>query len=308
MAEQRENTDILIVGSVAFDSVETQAGSVDKALGGSATYASIAASYFSSPRVVGVVGEDFGEEQFAPFRSRGIDTRGIKTVEGGKTFLWKGRYHEDMQGRDTLETCLNVFEDFDPALSEDFKKSSHLFLGNIDPKLQMKVLDQIESARFVGMDTMNFWITEALDDLKAVLKRVDMLFINDEESHQLTGERQVLTAAQRILQLGPKYVIIKRGEYGALLFGPELCLFTPAMLLPRVVDPTGAGDAFAGGFMGFVAGGGEVTRSTLAQAMVSGTVMASFTVEGFSVNGLLGLSSSAIRSRREFLESMTCRS
>lgn len=304
MTGRKSSPDLLIVGSVAFDSIQTMTGSVDKALGGSATYASLAASYFAAPRVVGIVGDDFGEEHFSRMRSRGVDTSGIKKVAGGETFHWKGKYHENMQDRDTLETCLNVFEGFDPVLSPDFTKSSNLFLGNIDPKLQLKVLDQIENPRFVGMDTMNFWISTVLDDLLAVFKRVDALFINDEESFQLTGERLVANAAVKILELGPKYVIIKRGEHGAYLFGPDTCLFCPAMLLPEVVDPTGAGDSFAGGFMGYLAGVDTVDRSTLLEAMRMGTVMASFVCEKFSVDGLDDVGDKGIAARRDFLKSL----
>ncbi|UCG50405.1 MAG: sugar kinase [Candidatus Latescibacterota bacterium] len=298
------NSGILIVGSIAFDSVETPVGSVEKALGGSATFASIAASYFASPRVVAVVGEDFGDEHIARLTSRGIDTKGIERIAGGKTFHWKGKYHENMQDRDTLETCLNVFEGFDPVLPDGYKESDYVFLGNIDPKLQAKVLDEVGHARFVGMDTMNFWITKTPGDLRSVLRKVDVLFINDEESFQLSGERQVLGAAEEILKLGPKYVVIKRGEYGALLFGHDLRLFVPAVLLPSIVDPTGAGDAFAGGFMGFMAGATKITRSTLAQSMVAGTVMASFAVEAFSIDGLLELDTLMINNRRDELRSM----
>ncbi|MEE9270236.1 MAG: PfkB family carbohydrate kinase [Candidatus Krumholzibacteria bacterium] len=300
----QENPPLLIVGSVAFDSVETPHGSVDRALGGSATYASLAASYFSSPRVVAVVGEDFGDEHMESLRKRGIDTRGIEKVPG-KTFHWRGRYHDNMQDRDTLETQLNVFESFDPKVPAEFRSSSFVFLGNIAPAIQLEVLGQVEGAKFVGMDTMNFWIESALADLKAVLKRVDMLFINDDEAYQLSGEAQVLCAAEKVLDMGPKYVVIKRGEFGSLLFGRDLCLFVPAVLLPKVVDPTGAGDAFAGGFLGWLAGAGEVTRGNLASAMIHGTVMASFTVEKFSVDGLLDHSPAAIDLRRKFLESMT---
>jgi sugar/nucleoside kinase (ribokinase family) len=200
---------------------------------------------------------------------------------------------------------LNVFDGFDPKVPAGLRDCSFVFLGNIEPKIQAKVLDQIQGARFVGMDTMNFWITSELDDLKEVLTRVDMLFINDDEAVQLSGERLVLNAAERILNLGPKYIVIKRGEFGSLLFGREICLFVPAVLLSNVVDPTGAGDSFAGGFLGAVANAGDISRATLAQGMIYGTVMASFAVEKFSVDGLLDHSRSTIDLRREFLESMT---
>jgi sugar/nucleoside kinase (ribokinase family) len=210
-----------------------------------------------------------------------------------------------MQDRDTLETQLNVFDGFDPKVPPDMTSAAFVFLGNIEPKIQSKVLDQMTGTRFVGMDTMNFWITNTLDDLKAVLPRVDMLFINDDEAMQLSGERLVLNAAEKVLDLGPRYVVIKRGEFGSLLFGREFCLFVPAVLLSKVVDPTGAGDSFAGGFLGAVARAGEINRATLAQGMIYGTVMASFAVEKFSVGGLLGHDPATIDLRREFLESMT---
>ena len=304
MTADKNASNILIVGSVAFDSVHTPTGSVEKALGGSATYASLSASYFASPQVVAVVGEDFEEEHVDRLRVRGVDTTGIERVPG-KTFHWTGRYHDNMQDRDTLETALNVFEGFDPKLPENFKKTPFVFLGNIDPKLQSKVLDQVDNPRFVGMDTMNFWITGAPDDLKDVLKRVDILFINDDEAFLLSNERQVLNAAEKILDMGPKFVVIKRGEFGSLLFGHEVCFFVPAVLLPKVIDPTGAGDAFAGGFMGYVARSKELSRSVLAQAMIHGTTMASFVVEKFSVEGLENHTPESIALRRGFLESMT---
>ncbi|MDH3217207.1 MAG: PfkB family carbohydrate kinase [Candidatus Krumholzibacteria bacterium] len=295
---------ILTVGSVAFDSVETPTGSVEKALGGSASYAALAASYFASPRVVAVVGDDFTDEHIRKLSERGVDVSGLERVKG-KTFHWKGRYHENMQDRDTLATDLNVFQGFDPKVPDEFRDASYVFLGNIEPKIQAKVLDQVRDARFVGMDTMNFWIASALADLKSVLGRVDLLFINDEEASQLSGETQMLNAAEEILALGPRYVVIKRGEFGSLLFGSDICLFVPAVLLPKVVDPTGAGDSFAGGFLGAVARTGAINRATLAQGMIYGTVMASFAVEKFSVDGLLDHSQTTIDLRRDFLESMT---
>jgi len=304
MVEANHKQAILTVGSVAFDSVETPAGKVEKALGGSASYASLAASYFVTPQVVAIVGRDFGDEHVATLERRGVDTSGLERADG-ETFHWRGRYHENMQDRDTLDTQLNVFDGFDPKVPPPLRNSSFVFLGNIEPKIQAKVLDQVPDARFVGMDTMNFWIESALDDLKSVLKRVDLVFINDEEATQLTGERQVLNAAEGILDLGPEYVVIKRGEFGSLLFGRDVCLFVPAVLLSKVVDPTGAGDSFAGGFLGAVARAGEINRATLAQGMLYGTVMASFAVEKFSVDGLLDHDRTTIDLRREFLESMT---
>jgi len=304
MTSGNHEPNLLIVGSVAFDSIETPSGSVERALGGSAVFASIAASYFTRARVVAVVGEDFGGEQFAVLDGRGVDASGIRVVPGGRTFHWRGRYHDNMQDRDTLATELNVFEGFDPVLPDAFGRSTDVFLGNIDPKLQAKVLDQVTGPRFVGMDTMNLWITETPADLREVLARVDLLFINDEESRQLTGERQVANAASAIIAMGPRYVVIKRGEYGAILFSGDFCLFVPAMPLRRVVDPTGAGDSFAGGFMGFVSGAAQIDRATLARALRAGAAMASFAVERFSVGGLEGLGRSDIDRRVAELDSM----
>jgi sugar/nucleoside kinase (ribokinase family) len=300
-AEQREK--LLIVGSVAFDSVETPAGKVEMALGGSASYASIAASYWCRPLAVGVVGEDFGERHFQRLTDHGVDTTGVEKVPG-KTFHWRGRYHDDFKGRDTLETALNVFESFDPRIPQDYRRAKYVFLGNIDPGLQAKVLDQTEAAEMVAMDTMNLWIDIARDGLADVLKRVDLLFINDEEVIQLTGCSGIAGAAETVLAMGPKFVVIKRGEYGALLFGPDTCLFVPAVLLERVVDPTGAGDSFAGGFMGRVAAAGTLDRSTLASALIDGAVIASFCVEAFSVDGICGLAESRLAERRAQLEKM----
>ena len=304
MTSGNHEPNLLIVGSVAFDSIETPSGSVERALGGSAVFASIAASYFTRARVVAVVGEDFGGEQFAVLDGRGVDASGIRVVPGGRTFHWRGRYHDNMQDRDTLATELNVFEGFDPVLPDAFGRSTDVFLGNIDPKLQAKVLDQVTGPRFVGMDTLNLWITETPADLREVLARVDLLFINDEESRQLTGERQVANAASAIIAMGPRYVVIKRGEYGAILFSGDFCLFVPAMPLRRVVDPTGAGDSFAGGFMGFVSGAAQIDRATLARALRAGAAMASFAVERFSVGGLEGLGRSDIDRRVAELDSM----
>ncbi len=296
---------LLIVGSVAFDSVETPEGSVERALGGSASYASIAASYCGAkPRIVGIVGEDFGDEHVSRLASHGVDVTGLERVEGGKTFHWRGRYHDDFKGRDTLETALNVFEQFDPVLPEAWRDTEFLFLGNIAPALQARVLDQATGARFVAMDTMNFWIDTARADLDAVLSRVHMLFINDEEAFQYTGASTVRAAARELSARGPAHVVIKRGEHGAILFGPEGALFVPAVLLDRVVDPTGAGDTFAGGFMGTLARHGEATREAMADALLTGTVLASFCVESFSVDGIDGLDDERIRARRRELESM----
>jgi sugar/nucleoside kinase (ribokinase family) len=295
---------VLIVGSVAFDSVETPHGRADMALGGSASYASIAASYFAKPQVVGIVGEDFGEHHLGRMSSHGVDVGGIESVEGGKTFHWRGRYHENFKDRDTLETSLNVFEHFDPSIPDAYRDTRFVFLGNIAPALQLSVLNQTRNTKLVAMDTMNFWINTARDDLQEVIKRVDLLFINDEEAMQLAETWTVLGAAARIRQWGPRYLVIKRGEHGAVLFGPDVTLFVPAVLLSSVVDPTGAGDTFAGGFMGHLSRAGDVGRSSLAAALTWGTVMASYAVEAFSVDGICDLSGAEIETRRRHLLDM----
>ncbi|MDH4037461.1 MAG: PfkB family carbohydrate kinase [Candidatus Krumholzibacteria bacterium] len=299
MQEQKKEP-LLIVGSVAFDSIETPQGRADMALGGSASFASIAASYFSSPQVVGIVGDDFGSHHMDKMSDHGVDVRGIESV-AGKTFHWKGRYHENFKDRDTLETALNVFQHFNPSIPEAYRQTKFVLLGNIDPGLQLSVLDQTHDARLVAMDTMNFWINTKRDALLEVIKRVDLLFINDEEAMQLADEWTVLASAGKIRQWGPRYVVIKRGEHGAVLFGPDVTLYVPAVLLTRVVDPTGAGDTFAGGFLGHLSRSGSLDRSNLAAALTWGTVMASYAVEAFSVDGICGLSAHDIEGRRRHL-------
>lgn len=294
---------LLIVGSVAFDSVETPNGRADMALGGSASFASIAASYFSKPQVVGIVGDDFHDHHMSKFHDHGVDVRGIEAV-AGKTFHWKGRYRENFKDRDTLETSLNVFQHFNPTIPAAYRDARYVLLGNIAPTLQLSVLDQVKGTEVVAMDTMNFWIDTSRDALREVLKRVDMLFINDEEAMQLADNWTVLGAAEEISRMGPKYVVIKRGEHGAILFGPGLTLFVPAVLLANVVDPTGAGDTFAGGFLGHLSRGGGLARANLAEALTWGTVMASFAVQAFSVDGICRLSPATIAERRDCLVDM----
>ena len=294
---------LLIVGSMAFDSIETTRGSVEMALGGAASYASLAARFFAQPLIVAVVGEDFGDDHMAVFQEMDIDTTGIARVPG-KTFHWRGKYRENFKERDTLETCLNVFEGFNPVLPDDYKAAKYVFLGNIDPVLQAKVLDQVEKPEIVALDTMNFWISNTLESLKLVLRRIDILLINDEEAFQLSGSDTILGAAGKILQLGPRYVIIKRGEYGALLFGEDIRLFVPAVLLPQVIDPTGAGDSFAGGFMGYLSSLNQIDAPSLAGALLRGTVTASFACEAFSLDKLRSLRQDAIDTRLTELKSL----
>jgi len=294
---------LLIVGSLAFDSVETPTDKVERALGGSASFASIAASYYSQPQVVGIVGTDFTDHHMSRMLDHKVDTAGVERV-AGETFHWRGRYHSNFKERDTLETALNVFESFDPVLPEAYRDAPVVFLGNIAPELQLKVLEQARGARLVALDTMNFWIETARDALIEVLKRVDILLINDEEAVQLSGADSVVEAAAHIRALGPKYLVIKRGEYGAILFGPDSTLYVPAMLLSNVVDPTGAGDTFAGGFIGHLSSSGSLDRATLGGALLTGTVMASFAVEAFSVDGICGLKAERVAGRRAELEAM----
>ncbi|MHB9036088.1 MAG: PfkB family carbohydrate kinase [Armatimonadota bacterium] len=275
---------VLIVGSVALDTVETPTGKVERALGGAAVYSSVAASFFTPVRVVGVVGEDFPQEHLDFLTSRKIDTRGIQTIPGGKTFHWAGSYEGDMNQANTKLTELNVFQAFSPELPEDYKSSKFIFLANIDPELQLKVLDQVPDAKLVACDTMNFWISSKKDALLEVLKRVDIVFINDAEVRQLTGEINITRAASQIHELGPKYVVVKKGEHGAVMYCDQSTCFAAASYpLEEVADPTGAGDSFAGGFMGYIASTGELTPINIRRAVVYGSTMASYNVQDFSL-------------------------
>ncbi|MDE0881883.1 MAG: PfkB family carbohydrate kinase [Myxococcota bacterium] len=290
---------LLVVGSVAFDTVETHAGRREDVLGGSATFFSTAASFFVPVRLVAVVGDDFPESHITELQSRGVDTAGLQT-QPGKTFRWEGRY-DDLNEATTLDTQLNVFEHFKPQLPPGFEDSDYVFLANIDPVLQGQVLDQIRNPRLVALDTMNFWIQDVipgkLEALKAVIARVDLLFVNDKEAQLLSGEDNVVLAAEKIREMGPKTVVIKRGEFGALIFGENGIFAVPAMPLERVVDPTGAGDSFAGGFLGFLAASGRNDADTLRRAAVAGSVTASFVVEDFSLDRLKTLDKGQISER-----------
>lgn len=296
---------LLVVGSVAYDSVQTAYGSRDDVLGGSATYFSLAASLFAQPMVVGVVGDDFRGADLETMSERGVDISGIEKVAGGKTFRWGGRYHEDMNSRDTLFTHLNVFENFQPKLGEVHRDASFVFLGNIQPSLQNDVLEQVGSPRFVAADTMNLWISSARSELLGVLERVDMLMLNDEEAFQLTDARTVRAAARRIQDFGPETVVIKRGEHGAIMFTSDDIFYCPAYPLEVVIDPTGAGDTFAGGFMGHLANTLDFSPLNMRRAMVVGSLMASYCVEGFSVDHLLGVSMDDVHRRYQAFKAMT---
>src|SRR5208282_1046987 len=293
---------IVVVGSVAYDSVETTTGSVTEALGGSAVYFSVAARFFAPVSVVGIVGSDFRAESRHVLSDRGIDIRGLEQ-RPGKTFRWQGRYHEDMNQRDTLHLALNVFENFSPDLLPDQRRCDYLFLGNISPELQERVLSQVESPRLVVGDTMNHWIQQSGPELRKLLSRIDILTLNDEEARLLSGEHNLVKAGRAILKMGPKTALVKRGEYGVIQFSSEGMFAVPAYPLEDVIDPTGAGDTFAGAFMGYIARNGRVTESTLRTAAVYGTVLASFVVERFSLDRLLDLTWEEIENRyRAFIE------
>lgn len=289
---------VVVVGSVAVDWVITPTAERETSVGGSATFFSMSASYFGPVRLVGVVGKDFPEQTLRDLAQAHVDTEGLEIVPEGLTFRWKGRYHDNMNDRDTLDTQLNCFEHFDPKLPDSYRHSDHLFLANIQPSLQLQVLEQMaERPKLVGLDTMNLWIDIAKDELVKVLERVDVLTINEEEARQLTGEPNLLRAAKKIHEIGPKSLVIKRGEYGALLFHDGEIFSAPALPLEEVIDPTGAGDCFAGGFIGYLARVGETTGESLRSAMIYGSVMASFCVEGFSYDRLRGLDHTQIDDR-----------
>lgn len=287
---------LLVVGSVALDSVETPFGLKEDVLGGSATYFSTSASFFTPAQVVAVVGEDFPQAHLEFLKARGVDLEGV-TREKGRTFRWKGRYGYQLNEAETLDTQLNVFQSFSPRLPEKYRDAQYVFLGNIHPELQSQVVDQVKAPKLVAADTMNFWINGSRPALLKTLKRVNLLFVNDAEARQLTGEHNIVRAARAILGMGPQRVVVKRGEYGALLFEQEHIFACPAMPLADVFDPTGAGDTFAGGFMGTLAIASQLNSETLRRAMVMGSVMASFTVEKFSLERLREVTRSEIRAR-----------
>ena len=275
--------------------------------GGSCSYIAIAAAQFVEPvQIVSVIGEDFKEEYLSDLKRRGADLEGVETIAGGKSFYWAGRYHDDMMGRDTLDTQLNVLADFDPKVPKSYRDTDYIMLGNLTPAVQSRVLDQLDHRpKLVALDTMNFWMDVALDDLKAVLKRIDVLIINDEEARQLSGELSLLTAAAKIVKMGPKNLIIKKGEHGALLFDGDQVFSAPALLLPKVVDPTGAGDTFAGGLMGYLAASDDTSFENLKRAVIYGSAMASFVVEDFGPRRLRELDRAQIDERVERFVSLT---
>jgi sugar/nucleoside kinase (ribokinase family) len=295
---------ILVVGSVAFDTVETPFGKAEKVLGGSASFFAVAASFFSPVNLVGVVGRDFGDEQLRAFQGRDIDLEGLERASG-LTFHWQGRYSYDLNARDSISTELNVFEHFKPKIPAGYRRSEHVFLGNIDPVLQREVLDQVDKPRLVAADTMNFWIEGQLQDLRKTLERVDVLLINDSEARQLSGEWNIVKAARGIRAMGPRTVVIKKGEHGVLMFSEEGSFAAPAYPLEEVFDPTGAGDTFAGGFMGYLAAAKIHGEEALRRAVIMGSTLASFSVEAFSLDRLLRLTRAEIDDRFRLFKRLT---
>ncbi|MCB0689130.1 MAG: bifunctional hydroxymethylpyrimidine kinase/phosphomethylpyrimidine kinase [Saprospiraceae bacterium] len=290
---------LLTVGTVAFDSIETPFGKVDKVIGGAATYICWAASYFCDKQdLVSVIGDDWPVDEIKLLNSRGVDTRGLQIKNGEKSFFWAGKYREDLNQRDTLVTELNVLADFDPVLPESYQDAEYLMLGNLTPEIQMAVIRQMEKRpRLIAMDTMNFWMDVAMESLLKTIKMVDVLTINDEEARQLSGEYSLVKAAKKIFDLGPKYLVIKKGEHGALLFHGDEVFFAPALPLLEVRDPTGAGDTFAGGFMGYIANTNDTSFENLKRALIYGSAMASFCVEEFSLDRLKRITPEELQTR-----------
>lgn len=298
---------LLTVGTVAFDSVETPYGKAEQVIGGACTYACYAASYLTSPiYLVSIIGNDFPPEELKALEDRGVDLRGLEIKHNGQTFFWKGKYRNNMNQRDTLTTDLNVLDDFNPVLPEDYQSAKYVLLGNLTPEIQEQVLDQLDgSQKIIALDTMNFWMDIAMKKLLEVIARVDILTINDEEARQLSGEFSLVKAAEKIHEMGPKYLVIKKGEHGALLFSKGEIFFAPALPLAEVFDPTGAGDTFAGGFMGYLAKTDDPSFSNMKKAIIYGSAMASFCVEKFSIEKLKNLSDDEIEARLAKFKALT---
>jgi len=289
---------LIVVGTMAFDAIETPFGKIDQIVGGSATYAAYAASNFIQPiNQVSIIGYDFPEEEITALKTRGVVMDGVEVVKNKKSFFWSGRYHEDMNSRDTLVTDLNVLADFDPRLPDSYLDSEFVMLGNLQPTVQMNVIKQLKSPKLIVMDTMNFWMESAMPELEKVLKKIDVLLINDAEARQLSGQYSLVKASKAILSMGPKFLIVKKGEHGALLFHGDKVFFAPALPLEEVFDPTGAGDTFAGGFMGHLAKTKDVSFENMKTAIIVGSVMASFCVEKFGPNRLKEISKEDIDKR-----------
>jgi sugar/nucleoside kinase (ribokinase family) len=295
---------LVVIGTVAFDAIETPFGKTDKIVGGAATYAGLAASYFyDKTKIVAVVGDDFPQTEIDVFTQHHIDTEGLQVKQGEKSFFWSGKYHNDMNSRDTLVTELNVLADFDPIIPESYQDCEYLMLGNLTPQIQQTVINRLKNRpKLIVMDTMNFWMDIAMDDLLQTIKMVDVLTINDAEARQLSGEYSLVKAARKILTMGPKYLIIKKGEHGALLFSDNLIFSAPALPLADVFDPTGAGDTFAGGFIGYLAKVGTINFNNMKNAIIYGSALASFCVEKFGTEKLLNLTPEEVTARiQEFV-------
>ena len=292
---------LVVIGTVAFDAIETPFGKTDKIVGGSATYIGLSASKLGvSPKLVAVVGGDFPKETIESLKSHGFDLEGLEIKQDGKTFFWSGRYHNDMNSRDTLVTELNVLETFNPVVPTSYQDCEYLMLGNLAPAIQKQVINAMENRpKLIAMDTMNFWMDIAMDDLKTTIGMVDVLIINDEEARQLSGEYSLLTAAEKIQALGPKYLIIKKGEHGALLFHGKEMFYAPALPLPGVKDPTGAGDTFAGGFMGYIASTKDESFENMKRAIIYGSALASYCVEEFGTQKMETITTEDMNARVE---------
>ncbi|MDX1650948.1 MAG: PfkB family carbohydrate kinase [Brumimicrobium sp.] len=290
---------LVTVGSVAFDAIETPFGKTDKIIGGAGTYIAFSSSYFvDQQNIVSVVGEDFPQEMLEKLKNKGVNLDGLQIKKGEKTFFWSGKYNNDLNSRDTLVTELNVLEHFDPIIPESYQGCDYLMLGNLSPQVQLSVINRLsERPKLIAMDTMNFWMDIALDDLKKTLKEIDVLIINDEEARQLSGEYSLVRASKKIREMGPKHLIIKKGEHGALLFHGSKVFFAPALPLEDVYDPTGAGDTFAGGFMGYIASTDDYSFENMKRAIIAGSAMASFCVEKFGTEKLENLSKNEIEDR-----------
>lgn len=292
---------LLTVGSVAFDAIETPFGKTDKIIGGAGTYIALAAAFYNNEqKIVSVVGEDFPQDMLDQLKNRNVDLEGLQIKEGEKTFFWSGKYHNDMNSRDTLVTELNVLEHFDPTIPSSYQGSDYLMLGNLSPQVQRQVIERLtERPKLIAMDTMNFWMDIAMDDLKETLKLIDVLIINDEEARQLSNEYSLVKAAKVIRDMGPKYLIIKKGEHGALLFHGNKMFFAPALPLEEVFDPTGAGDTFAGGFMGYLASSDDISFENMKRAIINGSALASFCVEEFGTERLMNINNTDLEERIE---------
>jgi len=297
---------LVIVGTCAFDQIETPFGKTDKILGGAATFIGMSASQFDiDPAIISIVGEDFPQKYLDQLTSRDINIEGIEVVTGGKTFYWSGKYHNDMNTRDTLVTELNTLENFNPVVPANYKDAAIVMLGNLQPTVQLSVIEQMTAPKLVILDTMNFWMDIALDDLKTTLKKVDVITINDEEARQLSREYSLVAAARKIHEMGPTYVVIKKGEHGALLFHNEEVFFAPALPLEEVFDPTGAGDTFAGGFAGYLAKCNDISFEEMKRALIYGSCLASFTVEKFGTERIANVSKEEIKNRLQKFQKLT---